>query len=107
MTIQESPWRRNESGYAEHLSHERHMFAWCFVQHGGATHTEAVILAESFYSYESEAEPYRGLVFHDEAWHWAMLRIVGEQYWQLRPELQAPSEEYRAESQAFAAAREA
>ncbi|WP_406673847.1 hypothetical protein WBK31_35620 [Nonomuraea sp. N2-4H] len=41
-------------------------------------------------------EPYRGLVFHDEAWHWAMLGIYGERYWVAHPELADPPPEYRA-----------
>ncbi|MET7733975.1 hypothetical protein ABZT02_21770 [Streptomyces sp. NPDC005402] len=40
-------------------------------------------------------EPYRGLVLHDEAWHWAMSRIHGEWYPVEHPELAAPCPAYR------------
>lgn len=91
----------NEADYIAYLEHERHMFAWCLVQYGNATPSEAMAFAESRYPYEPAAAPYRGLIFHDEAWHWAMLRIVGEGYWKLRPELQDTPPEYRTESQTF------
>jgi hypothetical protein len=48
------------------------------------------------YPYESSDEPNRGLIFHDEAWHWAMLRIYGDAYAGDHPELAQPSAEYRA-----------
>ena len=95
---QTSPW--DEKEYAEYLDHERHLFAWCLVVYGGISQPVARSQAEEFYRYESATtEPLRGLVFHDEAWHWAMLKIFGEQYWQARPELESPSADYRAESQ--------
>lgn len=77
------------------------MFAWCFEQLGGRSVSEARKAALDFYPFEPSDDPYRGLVFHDEAWHWAMIRIVGECYWQSRPELANPSEAYRAESARF------
>jgi hypothetical protein len=55
-------------------------------------------MAEQFYAYEAPGDPMRGLVFHDEAWHWAMLRLFGDRYWVARPDLERPSSEYRAES---------
>ena len=95
---QPSSWNANEKEYADYLAHERHMFAWCLVTHGGFTHATALARAEQRYPYEAPTEPHRGLVFHDEAWHWAMLTLFGEQYWRSRPELQSPSADYRTES---------
>jgi hypothetical protein len=85
------------------LEHERHLFAWCLSSLGGKSPSEAQAAAEAFYAYEPATEPYRGLVFHDEAWHWAMLQIVGPQYWFTQPELEKPSAAYRHEAEAFAA----
>ena len=97
---QTSPW--DEKEYVEYLDHERHLFAWCLCLYGGTSQADARVRAEAFYPYESAATgSLRGLVFHDEAWHWAMLKIFGEQYWQARPELESPSVDYRAESQRY------
>jgi hypothetical protein len=52
---------------------------------------------------DSLREPHRGLLFHDEAWHWAMLQTAGPQYWVNRPELKQPSAAYRLESAALSA----
>lgn len=43
----------------------------------------------------------RGSLFHDSAWHWAMLHVVGEQYWQRRPDLAHESEGFREEADSF------
>ena len=101
---QTSPWEEQE--YALYLDHERHMFAWCLVRYGGSSESVAVVQAGEFYRYESAGEPSRGLVFHDEAWHWAMRRAFGEQYWQARPDLEQPSADYRAESQRYEQSRQ-
>jgi hypothetical protein len=96
---QTSPW--NEKEYVKYLDHERHMFAWCLVVYGGVSQPVARSRSEEFYYFEPSDASHRGLVFHDEAWHWAMLQVFGEQYWQLRPELQSASADYRAESQRY------
>ena len=53
---------------------------------------------EIFYVYESKEDNYRTLVFHDEAWHWAMLKIFGDGYWRSKPELSSPCKGYEKES---------
>lgn len=76
------------------------MYAWCLVAYAGLLPSDAREAVRSFYPYEP---------FHDHAWHWAMLRIVGESYWVKRPDLLEWSAEYRAESDAYdarSAARE-
>jgi hypothetical protein len=77
------------------------MFAWCVQTLAGASPIDAESAALSFYPYEPSSDGYRGLVFHDEAWHWAMRQIIGEHYWVTRPELEQPSAAYLQESQAF------
>ncbi len=52
------------------------------------------------YPYEAGGTPFRGLVFHEEPWHWAMLTIYGEHYWVERPELVHPPAEYRPSAEA-------
>jgi hypothetical protein len=97
---QTSPWVERE--YVEYLDHERHLFAWCLSIYGGLSQPVALARAEDFYRYEPAAiGPLRGLVFHDEAWHWAMIELFGQQYWQARPELESPPADYRAESQRY------
>jgi hypothetical protein len=98
---QEQTSPSDEREYLESLNHDRHMFAWCLVAFGNVPGPIARSRAEAFYPYESAAAELRGLVLHDEAWHWAMLQILGEQYWQERPELERPSADYRAESQRY------
>jgi hypothetical protein len=91
----------DEREYLEFLNHDRHMFTWCLVVLGNIPEPIARSRAEAFYLYESPAAEQRGLVLHDEAWHWAMLQILGEQYWREHPELKRPSADYQAESQRY------
>jgi hypothetical protein len=93
----------DETEYLEYLEHERHMLAWSLVRYSGLSLDVAAQEAMSFYSYESASDPHRGLVFHDQAWHWAMPRVHGEFYWKSDREREAPSAEYQAESKAFQA----
>lgn len=94
-----SPWASpsRESEYLAYLQHERHMYAWCMQKHGRRDQEAALAAAHSFYQYEPPS-PLRGLVFHDEAWHWAMLELHGDTYWKLDPSLETPGAEYRKES---------
>lgn len=84
-------WSENE--YLEYLKHERHMFAWVLRSYGSYSPADADDAAVARYPYE-EPNDLRGLIFHDEAWHWAMLRIHGEAYWLANPQLEFPSQEY-------------
>lgn len=99
-----TPW--DEKRYAHYLESERHMYAWCLVTYGGVPETAARAQAEEFYPFEPASDPYRTLVFHDEAWHWVMLKIVGGFYWKARPELAQSSAEYRAESDRYEQSRD-
>jgi hypothetical protein len=92
----------DEPTYNRHLAHERHMFAWCLTNLGGLPQDAARASALSFYPYEAPSEPYRGLVFHDQAWHWAMLRVHGEGYSLNNPGSEKPSAAYEQESRLFA-----
>jgi hypothetical protein len=83
-----------EAGYLEYLRVERSRYAWVLRTHGGLPATQADEAAERRYPYEPPDAAYRGLIFHDEAWHWAMLELEGEDYAVRRPELVAPSEAY-------------
>ncbi|WP_257385202.1 hypothetical protein [Tahibacter caeni] len=95
MNHADNPWRQDETGYAEYLKHERLLFAWCLQTFADTPAAEAQEAAGTFYEYEPASAPHRGLVFHDEAWHWAMLHIFGPFYWISRPALELPSAEYR------------
>ena len=63
-------------------------------RYGGMALDESWAAALHCYPYEPSDEPYRALVFHDEAWHWAMLRLHGERYPVEHPELLQPPDEY-------------
>jgi hypothetical protein len=95
MKISE-PW--SETQYTEYLNDERRLFAWCLVKYGAVHPAEAQNAAERRYPYESADDPYRGHIFHDEAWHWAMLHIFGAGYWRTRPHFKSPSPEYLSEA---------
>ncbi|WP_328771220.1 hypothetical protein [Streptomyces sp. NBC_00286] len=86
----------SEAEYSEYLQDERRRYAWVMWRHGGLTPSEARAAAVKSYPYEPIDAPFRGLVFHDEAWHWAMLKIHGHGYTLELPELVEPSAEYRA-----------
>lgn len=101
MPIDEITW--SEQKYLAHLQHERHMYAWCLHTYGDLPQEDAIRLAEAFYEYESPSANLRGLVFHDEAWHWAMMEIVGDFYWKSRPDLASISKEYEEESERYGA----
>lgn len=85
-----------EEEYVAYLAQERRAYAWVMRRYGGLTATRAGVEAVEHYPYEPADAPFRGLVFHDEAWHWAMSRIHGDRYMVDRPELAAPCEEYLA-----------
>lgn len=86
----------NEDEYTAYLGAERRRFAWVMVRHGGLSPDQAEAAALKHYPYEASDAKYRELVFHDRAWHWAMLTIHGDQYWIKHPELEQPSAEYMA-----------
>ncbi len=88
----------SEKDYVRYLVHERHMFAWCLITHGGVAPVAALTQAEVRYPFEAATEPFRGIIFHDVAWHWAMLALFGQRYWHSHPEFQFQSDGYRAES---------
>ncbi|CAM5633175.1 hypothetical protein [Streptomyces aurantiogriseus] len=86
----------SEAEYAECLEGERRRYAWVMRRYGGLSPTESWTAALRCYPYEPPDKPYRGLVFHDEAWHWAMRAVHGDRYVLDRPELVDPPAEYRA-----------
>lgn len=86
----------SEEAYVEYLAGERRRFAWVMQRHGGRSAAQAAAAALERYPYEASDEPYRGLIFHDEPWHWGMLAIHGDAYWVKHPELAQPSADYRA-----------
>ncbi|MFG2577356.1 hypothetical protein [Streptomyces sp. NPDC048481] len=86
----------DEAEYVDYLQSERRAYAWVMEHHGGLTPQEASQAALEHYPYEPAETSFRGLVFHDEAWHWAMLSIHGAQYTVDRPELAHPSPGYLA-----------
>ncbi|MFI7349351.1 hypothetical protein ACIBSR_24265 [Streptomyces sp. NPDC049936] len=86
----------SEAEYLGYLQAERRGYAWVMQHHGGLTSAESEEAALEQYPYEPEDAPYRGLVFHDEAWHWAMVAIHGYRYAMEHPELAHPSPDYQA-----------
>ena len=66
----------DEGEYQAYLETERLHFAWVMQHFGGLSAEEARVAAVEFYDYEPPDKPYRGLVFHDLAWHRAMQRIM-------------------------------
>ncbi|MGY6651589.1 hypothetical protein ACXIZN_05425 [Amycolatopsis sp. TRM77291] len=86
----------SEDEYARCLASERERYAWVMRVYGSMTPAQSLDAAVRRYPYEESGNPFRGLVFHDEAWHWAMLALKGEAYWSSYPELAEPPTAYRA-----------
>ncbi|MCQ6551783.1 hypothetical protein NPS70_01000 [Streptomyces sp. C10-9-1] len=84
-----------EEEYVAYLAGERRRYAWVMRTHGGMPAGRAAHEAMDCYPYEPPEAAYRTLVFHDEAWHWAMLALHGGDYVH-RPGLVCPPEEYEA-----------
>jgi hypothetical protein len=87
-------WAEDE--YAQYLQGERTRYAWVMRTYGAMTPAQAEEAAIRHYPYEPPETPFRGLVFHDEAWHWAMLTLKGDQYVLCHPELVEPPAAYTA-----------
>ncbi|MBM7861216.1 hypothetical protein [Lentzea nigeriaca] len=86
-----TPW--DESEYLAYLESERTDFAWAMQHYGGLSADDARQAAVEFYEYEPPDAPYRGLVFHDLAWDWAMERIMARcdyPYWHTHPVPEPP-----------------
>ncbi|MEK2472534.1 hypothetical protein [Streptomyces noursei] len=86
----------SEEEYLACLRGERRRYAWVMRRYGDLPPVRAREAAVAHYPYEPSDAPYRGLVFHDEAWHWAMLALYGNRYTVEHPELIAPPAEYQA-----------
>lgn len=91
----ENPWTSDED-YVPYLEAERSRYAWVMRTYGEMSAEQALAAAARRYPYKPADQPYRGLIFHDEAWHWAMIDLKGELYWTRHPELAHPSAEYHA-----------
>ena len=85
-----------EAEYVDYLQAERRAYAWVMRHYGGLTPAEATEAALECCPYEPEDHAYRDLIFHDEAWHWAMLTIHGDRYTVEHPELVHPPAAYPA-----------
>ena len=86
----------SEDEYVQYLRDERRRYAWVMQQYGALDVIEAELAAVRRYPFEASDAPNRGLVFHDEAWHWAMREIHGDKYWISHPRLVEPPAEYEA-----------
>ena len=91
--MSDDAWSDEES-YCRYLVIERHFFALALRDYGGLSFEQSQHVALQRYPYEAVNEPERGLIFHDLAWHWAMLHLYGERYWDSRPELLNEPEAY-------------
>jgi hypothetical protein len=58
-----------EEEHVRYLQADRRRFAWVMQQ------PEAEAAAQARYAYEASSDQYCGLIFHDQARHWAMLMI--------------------------------
>ncbi|GAA0236848.1 hypothetical protein [Cryptosporangium japonicum] len=86
----------SEDEYVQCLRDERRRYGWVMQHYGDLDACQAGIAAEKRYPFEASDAPYRGLVFHDEAWQWAMRAIHGNEYSISHPHLVKPPAEYEA-----------
>ncbi len=90
-------WTRwDEDEYVRYLQCERRRYAWVMRRYGNLDASQAEMAAEAQYPFEASNAPYRGLVFHREAWDRAMRKIHGDAYWISHPHLLHEPAEYRA-----------
>jgi hypothetical protein len=93
--VEDNPWPwASDEKYVPYLEMERKRYAWVLRTYGDMPAGRADRAAAERYPYQPQAAPYRGLVFHTEAWHWAMITLKGELYWTRYPELERPPAEY-------------
>ncbi len=92
-------WWPDEEEYRRYLDCERHLFALVLTNCGGMAPEQAEREALERYPYEPPETPYPGIIFHDIAWQWAMIRLHGHMYWLARPELQHMPEAFRREAE--------
>ena len=85
-----------EEEYAQCLEGERRRYRWVMQRYGNLDAIQAEAAAQKRYPFEPGDAPFRGLVFHDEAWQWAMREIHGDRYWIAHPHLAEPPAEYLA-----------
>jgi hypothetical protein len=97
---------QTEEKYLVLLKHQRHMYKWCLQNIGNLPEGDARKEAETFYKYEPVEEKHRWIVFHEDAWHWAMLKLKGENWWLDFPELKEANTEYNMEWKKFENAAE-
>ena len=86
----------DEQEYLQYLQSERARYAWVMRAYGGMTQAEADEAAQLRYPYEPPGTAFRGLIFHAEAWHLAMIELNGDSYWRHHPELASPPAAYEA-----------
>ncbi len=89
----------NEAEYLNYLDFERQLYAFALISYGGFAPELARQESLKRYPYEHIDTPYRGLIFHKESWHWAMMRLHGDRYWISFPELQDQPEAFLLESE--------
>jgi hypothetical protein len=80
----------SEEEYRAYLISERKAYTWTLVNYGNYSEDDAEKTAMDFYRDDPRTE----LIFHDSAWHWAMLKIFGNNYWNNRPDLLDPPAAY-------------
>ncbi|MDO5106560.1 hypothetical protein [Capnocytophaga sp.] len=84
-----------ETEYAQSLDELRYLFAWVLIRYGKFSPEKARIETLTKFPYESDNQPFRDLIFHEEAWHWAMLFLHGEGYWEAFPQYVQIPDDYR------------
>ena len=82
----------SDEEYKDYLFAERRGYVWALVNYGNFSQETAEQMALNFYRLEPRNE--NELAFHDMAWHWAMLKIFGSNYWIDRPDLLNPPFDY-------------
>ncbi len=89
---------REEAEYIIYLLHERRLYAWCLINYGQMQVHESYQEASKLYQYYPFDQEDREDVFQEEAWHWAMVKLFGNDYASKHPQLADPPYQYSQES---------
>ncbi|HSH96323.1 MAG TPA: hypothetical protein VK968_19405 [Roseimicrobium sp.] len=91
-----------DAEYVAILTQERHMYAWTLVTFGAFRTEDAESHALQHYPYDPVGQN-NPFLFHERAWHYAMIELHGSTFWTTKPEILHAPAAYFEEEERFRA----